>query len=194
MKRLLWHCGAGLALALTASTAAAEDICHEFWFTRNLIFDRAGYCFGSPLGKAVFDNGDCTTKAPQLSAEDKEKIAFIKDAEQEAQCDVDTTATRLDFSKAGLYASLPQFPIRHLYGDGCIGWRGARTPLHLQPDDGAQIVGHVEPGDFIGFGYYPEGDWLHVAIQRPGSGETLEGWTSGLGDYLAPGMCDELAG
>ena len=47
MKRLALLC------ALLASPAAASDVCDDLWFTRNLIMDRAGYCFGSVLGRAA---------------------------------------------------------------------------------------------------------------------------------------------
>ena len=48
-------------LSLCVTPAFALDHCEEWWFTRNLVFDRAGYCFSSPLGQAVFDNSDCFT-------------------------------------------------------------------------------------------------------------------------------------
>ena len=60
-----------LLLFLIASPAAASDVCHDLWFTRNLIMDRAGYCFGSMLGKATFDNSDCTGKNVSLDAGDQ---------------------------------------------------------------------------------------------------------------------------
>jgi len=41
-----------LICTLLAAPVQALDYCDELWFTRNLAFDRAGYCFGSPLGKA----------------------------------------------------------------------------------------------------------------------------------------------
>ena len=44
MKRIFSHLG---ALALAAPAAASS--CEEMWFVRNLVFDRAGMCFGSPL-------------------------------------------------------------------------------------------------------------------------------------------------
>jgi len=56
-----------LLLAALAAPAAALEICDELWFTRNLIYDRAGYCFSSPLGRAVFDNSDCTGSALKIA-------------------------------------------------------------------------------------------------------------------------------
>ena len=51
--------------------AWALEICDDLWLTRNLIFDRAGYCFGSVLGKSVFDNEGCTPGVPELAEADQ---------------------------------------------------------------------------------------------------------------------------
>ena len=49
-------------LLLTPVTAVADALCDELWLTRNMVFDRAGYCFGSNLGEAIFDNSDCNSR------------------------------------------------------------------------------------------------------------------------------------
>ena len=47
---------AAICAFVVAGPAAADERCHDLWFARNAIMDRAGYCFGSVLGQAVFDN------------------------------------------------------------------------------------------------------------------------------------------
>ena len=89
MKRLI------LALILLASPAAAADVCDDLWFTRNLIMDRAGYCFGSALGQAVFDNGNCIGKSVSLSTQLQRQVAEIRELEKQIPCKVDTARTRL---------------------------------------------------------------------------------------------------
>ena len=46
-----------LALAIPAALAAfpalAFDPCEDLWFSRNQLYDRAGYCFSTPLGLAT---------------------------------------------------------------------------------------------------------------------------------------------
>ncbi|EBA16598.1 hypothetical protein RSK20926_22774 [Roseobacter sp. SK209-2-6] len=57
------------ALPLSTTTAFADESCNDLWFTRNAIINQAGFCFGSNLGQALFDNGDCIAKSVPLSPE-----------------------------------------------------------------------------------------------------------------------------
>ena len=80
-----------LFLLSIAPPLAAQDAapCDELWFARNLIFDRAGYCFGSRLGRAVFDNTDCSTTAPKFDARAAENVAALHAAETEYGCTIE---------------------------------------------------------------------------------------------------------
>lgn len=67
------------ALSLFAAPVLASDTCHDLWFTRNAIIDRAGYCFGSPLGQAIFDNTGCIGKSVNLPPQDARTVALIRE-------------------------------------------------------------------------------------------------------------------
>ena len=70
-----------VALSLLASPALASNACHDLWFTRNAVIDRAGYCFGSPLGRAVFNNAGCTGKSVSLPPQAQRMVAQVKEME-----------------------------------------------------------------------------------------------------------------
>ena len=57
-----------LVLLLIPAPVRALEICDDLWFTRNLLFSRAGYCFGSVLGQTVFgDTGQGFLAVPQMA-------------------------------------------------------------------------------------------------------------------------------
>lgn len=60
--------------------------CQDLWVERNTIFDRKGYCFKTPRGKAYFDNSDCFTSNPQLSAAEKARVNDLKRQESRMGC------------------------------------------------------------------------------------------------------------
>ena len=101
--------------------ALADDICHDLWFTRNLIMDRAGYCFGSILGKSTFDNGDCTGKSVALGTAATEMVARIQASEKELACKVDTGQPVLDLEDADFRRTLTDLPLRSPFESACIG-------------------------------------------------------------------------
>lgn len=68
---------ASLALPFLATTAQADGRCNDLWFTRNALINQAGYCFGSNLGQALFDNSDCQGKSVTLSPEAQRQVAQI---------------------------------------------------------------------------------------------------------------------
>lgn len=69
----------------------ALEICDDLWFTRNLVYDRAGQCFGSTLGKAVFDNEGCTEGGATLTPVAQKLVARVREIEATQDCDVDTS-------------------------------------------------------------------------------------------------------
>lgn len=161
---------AALAAVVLLSSAAAparaqDGWCEELWLNRNLIFDRAGYCFGSALGQALFDNSDCTTQSPALDAADAEGVALIRAAEGRANCSVDTSATTLGADAMTLLRrlrALDRIPARDEFESACIGYQGPTVALRSGPSGSAAIIGEIGPGVTVGFAHLPIGDWSYV--------------------------------
>ena len=94
-----------LSLGLIAAPATAQSIpgygaarasCESIWIERNRIMDRHGYCFRSPLGKAVFNNANCRTSSPRLSKADRYWVNEIKKGERRLGCRVNTSRTSIN--------------------------------------------------------------------------------------------------
>ena len=187
MKRLV------LLLALFATPAAASDVCDDLWFTRNLIMDRAGYCFGSALGQAVFDNGNCIGKSVSLSAQLQRQVAEIRELERLIPCKVDTSRTRLDLPDLETRRKLVDLPVRDEFESGCIGWQRDRSPLYAGHDDGTAIIGRVEPGDDVLWSHRSQVEgWDYVMVMQPGWGQVKSaGWMRSPTDSSA---CRQWAG
>lgn len=180
-----------LVMLFNAAPVLAESVCDEMWFTRNLIFDRAGYCFGSNLGQALFDNSDCTTKSPTLTAVDIDKVARIRANEASLQCQINTSRSRLDLEGVVDLRRLRDLPVRDVLGSGCIGWRGA--PVTLRAGHGVRNpeIGQIVRGDSIGFLHDAEGGWNFVTVfWGPGDGQF--GWTAER--ILTEENCAQISG
>lgn len=166
-----------IILAFASQPAWADDICHDWWFTRNAIMDRAGYCFGSALGKAVFDNSDCTGKTVQLT---RKTIAFvnrIKAEEARFGCKVNTAQPVLDLDDLETRRRLTDFPLRDEFESACLGWLGAAVPLYASYRPGAAQIGRLMPGDYVSFAFWPEGDWAYLTIHAPDWTLKSGGWS-----------------
>ena len=172
MKRLV------LLFALIASPVAAADVCDDLWFTRNLIMDRAGYCFGSTLGQAVFDNGNCIGKSVSLSAQAQRQVAEIRELEKVIQCKVDTGKTSLDLPDIETRRKLIDLPVRDEFESGCIGWQLDFEPLHAGHDGNSAIIGRVEPEDDILWSHRSQVEgWDYVMVMQSGWGSVKSaGW------------------
>lgn len=163
MKRLL----AALALLVGAGPALANPVyCERPWFIRNLIFDRAGYCFSSTLGQAVFDNSDCIGTDVALSPRDREAVALIREMEDFLDCDMDTSVQHLqmihEFDHLRRFALLP-IPVDA--ASGCIGYLGPELPLLTAPNDyDGPIMGHTTRDSSILFDFLPEDGWEFVTV------------------------------
>lgn len=174
-------------LAMLPSLAQADAFCDELWFTRNLIFDREGYCFGSALGQAVFDNADCTTSSPSLSANNAATVSHIKDSERWAECKTDTSRTTLDFPLAGWMRQLEDIPVRADGESGCIGHLGRPIPLYAGRVSDAAPILTLKHGDTIIWAHEDFGDWSYLT--RP---DGRGGWT--FKTLIDTDMCESLAG
>ena len=86
------------ALVCTAGTASA--LCEDAWYLRNMAFDRAGYCFGSTLGKLVLSSLTSNTFIAHLNKRDLQQalVALPKLGEQRLIVDTQGTLSRLKMS------------------------------------------------------------------------------------------------
>ena len=130
--------------------ASANEACDDLWFVRNSIFDAKGYCFGSVLGKSVFNNSDCTTKSPNLSAKSIAKVAQVKAMEKQWECRVDSNRNTLDIHSFDLRRKLIEQPIHDFTESGCSNYLGKDVPLYAGPDTSSEIIGYIRTGsDFV---------------------------------------------
>lgn len=160
---------------LAAGSVSADPLCDDLWFTRNVIFDRAGYCFGSELGASVFYNGDCTTSAPEITPADQENVARIRAAEQDWDCAIDSTVARSLSIDAAFRLLLSDQPVATGYESGCIGWQANPMPLRAGHSPDAPVVGQVQQGDNVNFGHEPVAGWEYLRVYRDGE-MAAEGW------------------
>lgn len=163
----------------------AQEPCDDMWFVRNLIFDQNGYCFGSNLGQAVFDNSNCITKSPDLSKDDKAKIAAVKNMEGRWGCKIDTSKRALDIHSFALRKKLLDQPLRDDTESSCITYQGPPVPLHAGQSTNSPIIGYIQTGDTFGNSHtgFPDtahSDWWYVSaiFTTDGTTRTDIGWTN----------------
>lgn len=164
MKRIFSHLG---ALALAAPAAASS--CEEMWFVRNLVFDRAGMCFGSPL-----------------SARSAEIVAQIKGFEADLGCAVETSQTGFELPTEAALRAAEELPVPSPGESLCLGFNAPTVPLRAAPRLEAEVISSVTAGDAVGFGYEPVAGWDYVVTARGG------GWMPG--DTIGPERCEGWAG
>jgi len=133
---------------------------------RNAIYDDAGYCFRSKLGKVMFDNKGCTTKSPKLTEEQQDEIQAIRKAEKEWQCKIDSSRSALLYGQTGWH----KFYDTILESDGtessCIGWRGSKLKLRAGTNPNSKVMATVVRDDHVQDSKLPNGDWSFVAVFR----------------------------
>ncbi len=161
-----------LLMLLPASHMRAADGCVDVWFTRNLIMDRAGYCFGSPLGQALFDNSDCTGAQIQLDPASQALVSRIRALEAQHGCQIDTSRHSLDIEDIAFRRVLRDLPIRQDGQWGCLGWTAAETPLYDGYTEPLGAIGQVTPGDYVLFEHegVAGGNWVYVTVHHPSWG------------------------
>lgn len=173
-----------LAALLTLASPTGADVwsygeaeCNQLWFMRNLIMDRAGYCFGTVLGQALYDNGDCLGKEVALAPAQSRQVAGIQALERQIGCKVDTGRATLDLPHMESYRRLADMPLPDNGGSACLSWTGPSVPLLSGYGGGARQLATLEPGDSLGFGSIPEGRWVAVRLGKGGmGGATVLGW------------------
>ena len=176
-----------ICLTLLPASAIADRFCEAVWFSRNAIHDAAGQCFASPLGRALFDNSDCTGNTPVLPEADAARVEALK-SWMRPGCAIDTGATTLDLFDIQTRRQLTHQPLPDDTESACIDWLGDPLDLHAGPEAGADVIGHVQTGDTILFSWQHEDGWDYVETGRTGA----LGWLrSGDVDYE---NCGKLAG
>ncbi len=179
------------SLASLPSLATADEFCEDLWFTRNAIMDRAGYCFGSNLGQAVFDNSDCLGKTVSLSAKDQEMVAELQTLEREGNCRVDTSRHSLSLVDFAQRQALWELPLRDISESTCLGWQGQSIDLHAGPGNTTPVIGKITPGDTIGYSHLPLGHWDYVQVFDSDWAFKSAGWTD---LHVSPKTCSNIAG
>lgn len=163
-----------LAALLLPSPALALEYCEELWFTRNLEFHRAGHCFGSALGKAVFGTEGCTGSA-ELSAAALARVGRVREEEAKEGCKIDTSATSLPIPLIEVRKALADPPFPSLFESGCIGWKPEGLALRSGRSAETPESGRIETGDVLLFQFEDAGDWSFVEVLR-GSEVVSLGW------------------
>ena len=177
-----------ISLLVFLAAPAAADICEDWWFTKNLIYDRAGHCFTSALGRAQFDNGDCIGANPQLPPEQAELVAEADRLFAEAGCEIDTAdPNAINHREYALRRQMADLPLRIIYESGCSGWRGPMVPLRVARSSAAEETGTLRPGDDFAWLWQDVGPWAYIE-PAPDRG----GWVRLPFNYGE--MCDFFAG
>ena len=177
-------------MASISGPALALNVCDDLWFTRNLIFDRAGYCFSSELGKAVFDNTDCVEGEVELSSKAEVLVKLIRSYEDSLQCRVDDARTNLDVPEIPTRMLLEDLPIATVYESACVGWLGDSLELRAARNDQAEVIGTAERGDALAFQFQDEGAWSFIEVLGP-DGLLGMGWAK---VQIAEENCVAIAG
>jgi hypothetical protein len=177
-------------LASFLGTGIAQADCASMWVTRNMVFDQAGYCFGSTLGKSVFDNSDCTPGDVTLTAAERDFVEYTRDMEAEFACEIDTSQTTLELDATDDWLRLEDLPYRDLTESGCIGWLGQTLPLRSAANDRSPVIGQILPGDMVVFAHIDIRGFSFVEAVREGARSDV-GWVRIM---ISPKVCEALAG
>lgn len=155
-----------LLVLLLPAPARALEICDELWFTRNLVYDRAGYCFGSALGKAVFETAECEPVTVELADADVEIVDRILKMEAEFECEVDIRQDFLAVPQLTLRKTVTDVPFPMDQEKTCVGWKGERLPLLTARSDDAEVAGAARPGDKLLSQFEPVDGWAFVEVYQ----------------------------
>ena len=187
-----------LVLGLMAATPVFADVenpCADLWFSRNAMLDQAGYCFSSRLGKALFDNADCTTKQPEPSRIVRAQIAAILKLERAdpdgfyEACNIDTSRRKLELVAIPLRKQLDFQPATDGGTSMCFGYLGNDIRLYSAPWKGARAVGTIAAGDDITFGHLDWKGWSFSLIGQHGDWRAAGWYKARIGE-----RCKAFAG
>lgn len=172
-----------LQLLLSAQLVSAEEPCDDLWYSRNFYFDQAGYCFGSKLGKDIFDNLNCKSKNITLKESVKLRISHIKKVEEWRECNIRTDKVRrLNILNLEMRKHLIDQPINHGEEAVCIGYLGKqKIPLYSAMSFNSEVIGYIKNGDDI-YSAHDEStktEWWFVTSTNK-NGQKVIGWTTGV--------------
>lgn len=159
-----------LTLASICAASTANALCEDAWYLRNLAYDRAGYCFGSNLGKAVFD-ASCSTKNARLEDWDQRMVGAHKALEVSYDCNINTRGTVLMSSLIGKLDDVDLLPTLSQFESSCVGYLG--DPVTMTSGIGQQQsypTGTIRSGDNVHFRFESWGGFEFVET------ETAAGW------------------
>ena len=179
-----------MALAVVALGSPAFADCEDLWFSRNAVFDQAGFCFGSTLGQSVFDNSDCTTTSPEISEREKALVARIKAQERNLDCRIDTARSQIEVADLEQRRGLMEQPVADGFESACIGWKAAVYDLRLAPFEDAPEATQIRPGDMLLLRHEGTDGFDFVTVLRDGNVAGL-GWMSAPIDETT---CSDFAG
>ena len=178
MRALLLICLTFLPFALPSGPAHAGT-CEDLWYSRNWIMDRAGYCFGTPLGQTYFDNSDCIGKTVSLTSWDAERVAELREIEQYQGCKLNTQSTYLALDDIQFRSLLVEQPSLFEEGEGflCMGYTGNGVSLLAGPKSNSGVISALEPGDWYRTRHTDIGAWTYIIVTAPHSEHvTAAGW------------------
>ena len=124
--------------------------------------DRAGYCFGSALGQAVFGTGPCIGKSVSLTPQDQQRVAQIQGMERDMSCRVNTKQHHLDLDDLHIRRQLSDLPIPDEIQGACLGWMGPATALHAGHSEASPVIGQILPDDTVSYSHWPDAGWTYV--------------------------------
>lgn len=177
-------------ILMIGGTMASADMCDELWYTKNLLFDRAGHCFASALGRANFNNDDCIGSGPTLRPSEQAQYDMVVEQEELWMCDVDNSVYRdLNIEQEALRRTMIVLPIRDGYESACIGYTGPDHVLRRGPSAMAEQTGTLRAGGDVNLIYGYEGDWVY--LNRDGADGA--GWAE-IGAFNYDGLCEMMAG
>jgi hypothetical protein len=195
MTRRLLICLALLSLP-TPAQAQNDPWCEELWLSRNTVLDRAGQCFDTALGRAVFDNADCSGAEVTLFPLDAEIVRRLEEMEAGAGCAIDTSVTEISPANLATQRRLGELwtvPVRGDSEHGCMGYRGPIRALHAGMSEATTVLGHLEPGQTFGFVHQPmPPDWEYIRVSDEHGVFVTHGWVRGL--EMTDELCAFMAG
>lgn len=175
-----------LTLVLSVGPAAAQNdpFCEELWLSRNTVLDRAGQCFATPLGQAVFDNAGCVAGDTRLNPLDAEIVRVAEAVETWAGCAVDTEAGGLSVQAMTFRARLTELftvPVRIDTEAGCVNYQGPPVPLHAGISTNLTVIGMIEPGQTVLAAHQAlRGGWQYLQVFAADGRFAHHGWAQGL--------------
>ena len=174
-----------LALPANAQTSA---FCQEVWLSRSTILDRAGQCFGTPLGQAVFDNSNCIGEEVRLNPLDADQVRVAQEIEAWAECEVDTNIDHLLPNVLPFHARLRDLftvPVRNSGEVECTGYLGQPLSLHTGTSTSMTEIGTAQPSQTLVLSHQPvRGGWQYLEVLDTSGADIAHGWAQGLPEDL----------